>query len=236
MKNIIFLMCFSFALGACSSDQTSGGAEIAGTNVGSIQSSVENTPVSSDSRVESSSANSYGVVPYDTTKNYGSPNANAVVDGSVTSSSKVEYNFRTQGTILYEAFDVPSSLIVSVYYSELGARIGVADDDISNAIIYRILPAGDSKFVGWMWNAAYYHIKNCDRDLGLFVEKCNSLLGEFQNYIDENSCDTRHRLELSCVFPQKSELSDKDYLDSVAMAEKDFAEKYWNVPVKPIED
>lgn len=200
------------------------------------QSQEENNVSSSNSRAESSSTESYGVIPYDTTKNYDSPNASTDVNGGVTSSSKAEYNFKTESTILHAAFNAPTSLVISAYYDELGLRIGVTDKNVSNAVVYRILPTSELKYIGWMWNAAYYHIENCDRDLGLFVDKCASLSGELENYIGESSCDSRHRLELSCVFPQNSQLSDKDYLDSTAMAEKEFAEKYWDVPVKPIDE
>lgn len=176
----------------------------------------------------SSSAVSYGINPVDTTDRSG-VDAGGIMT-NVTSSSMTEWKFRTEPTILYSVFE-PNFLCVSTFYEERGSQITASDNNGSYGVTFRLVDSAENLYVVWLWDVIYRRNveSSRSRDRDSFMERCSSYIGEYKDYIgDDASGDRYRRLQLSCVFPRMTELSDNDLLDSIALAEVDFVKEYWN--------
>ncbi|MCQ2102919.1 MAG: hypothetical protein MJY98_06810 [Fibrobacter sp.] len=216
----VLCMIFFLLLVACSSDDSVSANEIS-----------ENTEFFGDVTY------SYGIVPVDTTIKFaqtGTIDGDAIV---TSSSSRTSFTFRSERTRLYSGSNSSVTLGIIAFYEERGAQIVAGDKNGSYTETFRLLELDENSYVGWLWNVRYNHLSEYrDRDMKLFNDRCYSYEGEFVDYIGDDLTGERNRqLQLSCVFPRVSLLSDEDYLDSIALAERPFVEKYWSVPADSIE-
>jgi len=232
MKQIISTIGLFFIVACNDSNSSSAILESADNDISS--SSVEITFEESSSSIlvpQSSSSISYGIVPVTNPLIGDSQNIGNGIGGNITSSSMTEYNFHTERTILYSTY-TPVHVGIVAFYDENGVMVVASDENGYYYETIRLQMLEEQRFAIWLWSNNHYKHDTCPRDRSLFKEKCESLIGEYMDYAGKKSCSASSGLQLSCVFPIWSQLSDKDLIDSLAFVEKDFAEKYWNVPSK----
>lgn len=165
----------------------------------------------SEEKISSDSKASYGIVPIDTTiQDYVDP-----IEGTISSSSKTEFRFSTERTILYDSAEV----FVAAYYQENALQGSVDRAGGSATFTYRLLnsPTDSSKiFVGWLLSGGYWS-EDCLSDSTYFVKRCQSLDGEL---VDYNEGCAVNNLQLSCVYP--NDVSDLE--KALAVISKEFLE------------
>lgn len=236
-KNIIVMMLFAFMV-ACSDDSSS--SSVNATDDGaSLASGVDSTTVLSNS---SSMTPPYGVVAVDTTTlgNGLQGGEQSLNDDNIniTSSSKTEYRFETERTLLYEVVVSPEMGLgpgwINAYYGENGIQFVGSGANGSYAVTYRLLEDDShNKFVGWLWNLANSNSESCETDRTYFESECGRLNGEFVDYRKEDDDCVVRKLWLSCVSPLTTLLNEKETLDSIALDLKNFITENWATTVKP---
>lgn len=236
-KNIIVMMLFAFMV-ACSDDSSSSGVN-ATDDGASLASGVDSTTVLSSS---SGMTPPYGVVAIDTTAlgNGLQGGEQSLVDGNsiTTSSSKTEYRFETERTLLYEVVLSPEMGLgpgwINAYYGENGIQFVGSGANGSYAVTYRLLEDDyHNKFVGWLWNLANSNSESCETDRTYFESECGRLNGEFVDYRKEDDDCVVRKLWLSCVSPLTTLLNEKETLDSIALDLKNFIIENWATTGKP---
>ncbi len=236
-KNIIVLLLLAFMV-ACSDDSSGSGANAAGDG-SSLVSGVDSTTVLPNS---SGMTPPYGVVAVDTTAlgNGLQGGEQSLNDDNIniTSSSKTEYRFETERTLLYEVVLSPEMGLgpgwINAYYGENGIQFVGSGANGSYAVTYRLLEDDyHNKFVGWLWNLANSNSESCETDRTYFESECGRLNGEFVDYRKENDDCVVRKLWLSCVSPLTTLLNEKETLDSIALDLKNFIIENWATTGKP---
>ena len=228
MKKLVLAITLVSALMACSSDSLSNSADAESASESSYSS-----VAALSSGTEEKTPVSYGIIPVDTNTPGGQ--SQALGDGeyigasdditNITSSSKTEYHFTTEKTILYEE---PNGYTIA-YYDELGLQYVGSDYNGGYLVTYRTLLDETRQYAGWLWSMSYSRSnEKCARDLELFNNKCDEYNGEFVNYREDIACTTM-QLWLSCVYPIEN-VVDKAYMDSVAAVIHSYAAENWSAP------
>ena len=103
-KTFILLFCMPLVWQACSSDASSNSSNAEGNVVfkGESSNSIENEEVLLSSSATNTVLPPYGIIPIDTAFLSGGPQNQNAGDANVTSSSKTEYYFFSERTVLYE--------------------------------------------------------------------------------------------------------------------------------------
>ncbi len=228
-KTFILLFCMPLVWQACSSDASSNSSNAEGNVVfkGESSNSIENEEVLLSSSATNTVLPPYGIIPIDTAFLSGGPQNQNAGDANVTSSSKTEYYFFSERTVLYE--DVKSNRYTNVYYEDLGVQHVSSDYNGGYLVTFRTLSDESRKYAGWLWSNSYSQSNGaCENDYALFERKCFSHNGEFVNYKEGDICAVR-QLWLSCVYPLEIEVN-KAFIDSVATEIHSFAIEHWSAP------
>ena len=231
MKKMFFFFILLLIWWACSSDSSSNSTNAEGNVVLTEESSssIENEEDLSSSSATNTVSPPYGVIPIDSAFLSGGPQNQNAGDANVTSSSKTQYRFKTDRSVLYEKRENDVNLFIVAYYDEFGLQFTGGDYNAGYMVTYRTLSDGTHNYAGWLWNNSYSQSNGaCENDYALFERECSSHNGEFVNYKEGDVCAVR-QLWLSCVYPLEVEVN-KAFIDSVATEINSFAVEHWSTP------
>lgn len=210
MKRIISsFFCLSFLIMACSSDSSSNST---------------GNPSSAAANKESAS---YGIVPIAMDSDSGNSQDPNNDNTNITSSSKTEYRFNSERTVLFENWGNRTSEFIAAYYDEQGIQFTGSDFNAGYMVTYRTMSGDSRNYAAWLWNNSYSH-ETCESDYALFESECSSHHGEFVNYREGDVCATS-QLWLSCVYPLETSVN-KSFIDSVAAELHSFVNEHWSTP------